>query len=231
MKNILNEEPTTSLNGRLLYTTKFIDKSDIENKAVLNIGCGYGWFELFCLDKSVSKIIGLEITEKDMETARKITQENCEFFVGSAIDLPFESGCFDTVTAWEVIEHIPKNTELKMFEEVKRVLKKDGVFYLSTPNKSFLSNLFDPAWWLIGHRHYSAKMMSSFANIVGFEILRTEIRGGFWNITNVLNLYIAKWIFRRGNFFKSFFDNKENREYEKNRGITNMFIKFKKIEE
>ena len=33
-----------------------------------------------------------------------------------------------------------------------------------------------------------------------------------------------------GNFLKSFFDYRENAEYEKDIGSANMFIKFKKIE-
>ena len=46
-----------------------------------------------------------------------------------------------------------KNTERKALEEIKRVLKKDGNLFISTPANNF-SNFFDPAWYF-GHRHYN----------------------------------------------------------------------------
>ena len=74
------------------------------------------------------------------------------------------------MTSWEVLEHIPKDTEKKMFNEVNRVLKPGGIFYISTPYNNVISNIFDPAWWLIGHRHYSLEKVKKYAQDAGFEI-------------------------------------------------------------
>ena len=52
--------------------------------------------------------------------------------------LPFERGYFDVVNAGEVVEHL-YDTKF-FFDEVHRVLKKDGTFFFTTPNLNSLEN-------------------------------------------------------------------------------------------
>jgi ubiquinone/menaquinone biosynthesis C-methylase UbiE len=230
MKNILNQKPSLELNGRLRESVSFASDLDLQNKNVLDIGCGFGWFELNALNRGIKKITGTEISEDDLKTAKEnVINEKVDFKVASALDLPFEDNSFDTVVSWEVIEHIPKNTEDKMFSEVKRVLKPNGVFYLSTPHKSFFSNIFDPAWWLIEHRHYEIDELKKFAENNGFEVLDFKIKGGFWSLFSSLNMYLSKWIFKRKPILESYFVGRENVEYGKENGFVDVFIKFRKI--
>lgn len=229
MKNILNEKPSKELNARLKYSTKFVEDADVKNKKVLDIGCGFGWFELNVLNRGVKKIVGLELSEEDLSTVKKHVKNNKVFFTtGSAINLPFKDKAFDTVVAWEVVEHIPKNTEDKMFKEVFRVLKKDGVFYLSTPYDSFWSKYFDPAWWLIGHRHYSEEKLINLGCKNGFKVSEVHTKGKWWGLINLLNLYIAKWIFRRKPFLEKNLLDKESREYGTDKGCMGIFVKYQK---
>lgn len=231
MKNILDEVPAHNLTGRLLASVKFVDDSDLKGKTALDIGCGYGWCELDFLNRGVTKIIGVEQSEKDLETIQKnINNDRLELKVSSATNLPFEPNSFDTIVSWEVIEHIPKGTEKMMFSEVTRVLRPGGTFYLSTPHRSFFSNALDPAWWLIGHRHYSLKQLAKFANDTSsLRIELVNIKGGWWSLLSILNLYISKWIFRRKPIFETFFSEKENLEYVADNGFANIFIKFRKF--
>jgi cyclopropane fatty-acyl-phospholipid synthase-like methyltransferase len=229
MQNVINEKPTSKLYGRLKFTTQFVDYLDIKEKNILNIGCGYGWFELNAINRNVKKIIGTEISEKDLETANiNIKNKNVEFNVSSAIDLPFNNDSFDTVVSWEVIEHIPKNTEKQMFSEAYRVLKKDGVFYLSTPYDNFFAKIFDPAWYF-GHRHYSLDRLKKFAESNGFIVDKYYKKGGLWEVIAMLDMYISKWIFRRRMFFESFILKKVDEEYSKPEGFFGIFIKFRKV--
>jgi SAM-dependent methyltransferase len=229
MKNIIKEKPTDALHGRTLYTTCFISDYDIKDKELLNIGCGYGWFELNAIERGCSRIIGIEPTENDLKTAKEhIVNDKITFGIGSAIDLPFKSASFDTVVSFDVVEHIPKSMEDIMFEEVGRVLKKTGIFYLSTPYNSFFSKILDPAWWLIGHRHYSKDQLLSFAERVELKIDKVIVNGGFWEVLSVNNLYISKWIFRRRPFFEKFINRKQDEEYRMENGFSSIFIKFSK---
>lgn len=231
MKNILNETPDGNLTGRFLTSVNFVDGRDIEGKEILDIGCGYGWCELNFLKRGAKNIVGAEIAEEDLLTIKKnIIDERVSVVVASAIDLPFPDESFDTVVSWEVIEHIPKGTEEKMFAEVHRVLKKGGAFYLSTPHWSFWAMLLDPAWWLIGHRHYSREHLGRYARKTSFAFETVAVRGSWWNIFSILNMYFSKWVFRKWMLMSEMFVRKENAEYESNRtGFTNIFAKFKKI--
>lgn len=230
MINNIQEKPTKKLHGRPLYNILMTDNGDVVNKHLLDIGCGYGWIELNMLKRNAKKIVGIEPSEKDLETAKKyVKNRNAKFVVGSAISIPFGKGVFDTVVSWEVIEHIPLNTESTMFKEVHRVLKENGTFYLSTPYDSFWSKVFDPAWWLIGHRHYSSDRLIRFAIDNGFMIEKMEIRGGWWEIIGMLNLYIMKWIFRSKPLFDNYIKKRQDLEYKNSNGFTNIFFKFRKI--
>jgi len=229
MKNILKDRPKKRLYGRTLFTTKFVEDADIKRRTCLDIGCGWGWFELNALKRNVRKIVGVDILENNVAVASEnIPDKRAEFKVGSATKLPFKDAQFNTVVSWEVTEHIPKNQESIMFKEISRVLADDGVFYMSTPNNSFWCNVLDPAWWLIGHRHYSKKNLLKFAKKNKLVAEKLIFNGGWWELIGMNNLYVAKWIFRRKPFFENFFNRKQTEEFEKEKGFTNIFVKFRR---
>ena len=231
MKNILHEEPLdfADLHGRLKYSCLFVAGDDIKGKELLDIGCGFGWFELYTIKKGVKSIVGLERSEEDLHTAKAyIKHPNVSFQIGTAIDLPFKDNSFDAVVCWEVIEHLPKNTEYRMFRDICRVLKSRGRFYLSTPYASFLSITFDPAWWLIRHRHYTSRKLIKLAQETGFEVENVVLNGGWYELIGMNNMYVSKWIFRRSPFLKDFFDRKQDEEYHRSNGFANIFLKLAK---
>lgn len=230
MKNLVDEKPTDPLKGRLLQTVKLVRDKDIKNKIVLDVGCGYGWFEYNVLSRGVKRICGIEITKNDLKTIQKnLVDKRFESKVGSAIRVPYADNTFDTVVSWEVIEHIPKNTENKMFLEIYRVLKKGGIFYLSTPYDHLVSKFLDPAWWLIGHRHYSKDRLSVYAQKNGFVVEEIMPIGRWWRIASALNMYFSKWVLRRKPVFQNFFDLMDKKEIDKKNGYANVFARFRKI--
>jgi len=202
MKNILNEIPDSNLHGGQAYAVNnFVKPHDLVGKELLNIGCGFGWFEEHVRKKGIKKITAMEYADVHLNTIRNfIIDPIVEFSVGSAIALPFPDGSFDTVVSWEVIEHIPRNNEVQMFAEMKRVLRPGGRIYLSTPYSSFIMNLLDPAFILVGHRHYKPADIERFAKESALTIEAMTVKGGILDAIFVINLYISKWIFRRGPF-------------------------------
>jgi SAM-dependent methyltransferase len=228
MQNILQDTPYTPLSGRLFASTNFISEN-ISGKKILDIGCGYGWFEFFLLAKSPQQIIAMEHSHKDLETINKfINDKRLLTEVGSAIEIPYKENMFDIVTSWEVIEHIPKRTESTMMKEISRVLRPGGSAYLSTPNKSIFSNLLDPAWLLIGHRHYSYENFKTFAKSANLEIIKFEVRGGWFSLLYALNMYFSKWVLKRGPLFNDFFKAMDHKEYLDGNGFATIFIHLKK---
>lgn len=228
MQNIINEKPTADLHGRLLHTVDFMDNRDIKNKIVLDIGCGYGWCELNLLKRGVKKIFATEVSLQDLDTIKKsLRHPNVVYEVANVVNLPFPDKSIDTVLCWEVIEHIPPSTEEQMFSEVYRVLKPGGAFYLSTPFKSWPSMIFDPAWWLIGHRHYSKEQLIEFSQKEKLSIEKYFIKGKLWELIGILNMYFSKWVLRRRPLFESRLNKKIDQEY-KLPGFIDIFLKFKK---
>ena len=230
MKNIINEKPNEELSGRLKASVNFVSDDDIYDRNILDIGCGYGWCELNFLTRKVKSITAIDVSDNDLETIRKnVTNDKVAILAASGTNLPFDSDTFDTVVSWEVIEHIPKNDEDQLFSEVARVLKRDGVFYLSTPHNTFFTNFLDPAWLIAGHRHYSENVLEKFAVKHSFRKESAVTLGGWWSLFYILNFYISKWIFRRKPFFDKKFKNEEDIEYMAKKGFANIFIKFRKI--
>ena len=229
MKNILHQTAHQKVCGRMLFATQFIEKKDVVDKKILDIGCGFGWQEIYALENCCRSIDAIDANANDIVTARhEIKDRRVHFRIGSALTLPYPDRSYDTVIAWEIIEHLPKHAEKRMFEEVRRILKRRGVFYMSTPYNNFFTVLFDPAWWITGHRHYSEKQVQKFGQDVGLAVRKIAIKGGLWEIGSILNLYVAKWIFRRFPFYNSFFERKQNAEYKMKKGMATIFCKFQK---
>ena len=113
---------------RYLFAKQFI-----KDKVVLDIASGVGYGTRI-LAENVKRIIGVDISKEAIEYAkRNYACKNCEFLVGDAEKLNFEDKSFDVVVSFETIEHL-KNYK-KFLEEIRRTLKDNGLFIVSTPNK------------------------------------------------------------------------------------------------
>jgi SAM-dependent methyltransferase len=77
----------------------------------------------------------------DIRDSRLVT-EGFRFVRTESTSLPFEDEFFDVVLSNHVIEHVgARLDQLTHLREIARVLKKDGVTYLATPNRW---TLFEP---------------------------------------------------------------------------------------
>jgi 2-polyprenyl-3-methyl-5-hydroxy-6-metoxy-1,4-benzoquinol methylase len=64
---------------------------------------------------------------------QRVTSEGYKFFLIQDEGLPFDDGQFDVVISNQVLEHVWD--QKRHIREIARVLKADGVAYLSTPNR------------------------------------------------------------------------------------------------
>lgn len=215
------------LTGRHKRSFIFVGVDNIKNKDILDIGCSYGWFEKWAVENGCNSIAGIEPDEKNFKIAQQEVP-TAKYLRGAALGIPLEKKSVDIIVMWEVLEHLPKNAEEKAFLEINRILRERGEFYLSTPHSTFWSCILDPAWWLIGHRHYSLEKLKKIAQKTGFEIVEVEYGGGFWELYSMILLYIFKWFFGREIPFKNWFEKKRDAEFLYENGWTNIFVKLRK---
>jgi ubiquinone/menaquinone biosynthesis C-methylase UbiE len=102
----------------------------------------------------------------------------------SAQDLPFPSGIFGVVIIKHVVEHLVDPG--RAISEIGRVVAKDGIVLLSTPNlKSLLKPLKGEKW--IGYQdptHISLKTPQEWISLIskaGFEVQQV-FTDGFWDV-------------------------------------------------
>lgn len=105
-----------------------------KNKEVVDIACGtgYGSFLLSNVSKIVYGIdINSEVIEKNKE---KYNKENLIFKVGSTDNIPIENKKIDVIVSCETVEHISSEQFSIFLDECLRVLKKNGIVFITTPN-------------------------------------------------------------------------------------------------
>lgn len=111
----------------------------VKNKVVLDIASGEG-YGAFILSKNALKVIGVDIDKETVVDAqKKYLNNNLNFIVGSADNIPVDSNSIDVVVSFETIEHHDKHEEMLL--EIKRVLKHDGILIMSSPDKKYYSDI------------------------------------------------------------------------------------------
>jgi SAM-dependent methyltransferase len=107
----------------------------VKNKRVLDLASGEGYGSRI-LSTAASVVVGIDIDENAVRhAAEKYGSTNLQFLCGSITAVPNQDDhSFDVVVCFEAIEHIEDQESL--VSEVKRLLKPDGLFIVSTPNKA-----------------------------------------------------------------------------------------------
>ncbi|MCK4736579.1 MAG: sulfatase-like hydrolase/transferase [Methanophagales archaeon] len=106
----------------------------VKGKKVLDFASGEGYGS-YMLSKEAELVIGVEIDEKTVKHASSsYISDNLEFIQGSILKVPIEGEkMFDAIICFEAIEHVEEHEVL--MKEVKRLLRDDGIFIVSSPNK------------------------------------------------------------------------------------------------
>lgn len=104
-------------------------------RSVVEIGCGAG-YGTFLISEKAQNIFGLDISSDVIEYCKKTySADNLTFQQISGDRFPFSSEFFDVCISFQVIEHIKPKEVKSWLSEIKRIMKRDALFILSTPNK------------------------------------------------------------------------------------------------
>lgn len=119
---------------------------ELQNKAVLDLGCGFGWHCRFAREQHASKVVGVDISEKMLQTAREKTTDSAITYLQMPIeDIDFPNAQFDVVISSLAFHYI------ESFEPIcKRIydcLKPDGTFVFSVEHPIFTASA-EQEWYL-----------------------------------------------------------------------------------
>ncbi len=193
----MESKSNLSRNNLLEHLVRYELLKGGKDKIVLDIGCGSGHGSN-TLAKKFKMVYGVDISEDAIIYARDNWQmDNIEFKVGSCLDIPFPDNTFDEVSAFEVFEHL--HDWKRLLSEVKRVLKPNGLVYISTPNKT----LYSPGTKRPINPHHVFEMtISEFKKALGEFFVIEEFYGQrtpiyndhfIWKIVNPV-LFAFKWL-------------------------------------
>ena len=119
-----------------------------KNKSVLDIGCGIGNY-LEELHKKGHKITGIDIAENMLKTSKERIKKYIQIPPLCRTDienLPFPNNHFDVVFCVGVLEYL--ESDVKALEQISRVLKPNGILFLTLPNILSIKNFLDPYYLL-----------------------------------------------------------------------------------
>lgn len=213
------------MTGRLEACIRLAKEVGIKNKRILDVGCSYPWFIDYALKHGAKSASGVEPNAQKVRAAQ-LQVPSAKIIQGYADKLEFASSSMDIVTLFDVIEHVPAHTELKVFSEINRVMVKGGHLLLSTPNAHPMAQLFDPGWYF-GHRHYSVSQLSDLFIQTGFMVQSVQTQGKIWEILGMLVLYVSKWVLRRNMLFEDWIESRRRQEF-KETGFTHIMLTARK---
>jgi 2-polyprenyl-3-methyl-5-hydroxy-6-metoxy-1,4-benzoquinol methylase len=143
---------------------------------LLDMGCSKGLF-LECAKQRGWNVYGTELADECIEYGAK---NNIKIFKSDALSKEFFALKFDIITSFEVIEHINNpNSEIEL---IKKVLRKGGAYYVTTPNFNALSrHLLKEKWNIIEYpehlSYYTPRTLTKLMNQHGFKAKFVDTTG------------------------------------------------------
>lgn len=149
----------------------------LRGKTLLDLGCGYGWHCNFAAAQGAAEILGIDLSHKMIEEARKRNQaDRIRYRVCGIEEYEYPENTWDCVVSNLALHYI-ENIET-IFQKVHRTLKKDGVFIFNIEHPVFTagvrqewiySETGEPQYWPVddyfipGERH---------TNFLGCDIVK-----------------------------------------------------------
>jgi 2-polyprenyl-3-methyl-5-hydroxy-6-metoxy-1,4-benzoquinol methylase len=182
--------------GEHLHRYDEVVKSLSGNEIILDIACGSGFGTHLLSTKTTGTVYGGDLSSEAIDLCdNSWNKDNLSYEIMDGTKLKFEDNTFDVVVSFETIEHTKRYHE--MIKELKRVVKPNGIIYLSTPNIKINS----PTGIVTNPYHTQEWDYEEFNKIVNKHFNSYKIFGQKYNrYKNKKNItfYIEKLLYKRG---------------------------------
>ena len=127
------------------FTITDLKKEDLENKIILDVGCGGGRFAR-CVSEYSKEFFGFDYSIA-VEKAYELCKENpnAHFVQCDVNKHPFKPNMFDFVYSHGVLHHTP-NTK-KSFDNIPDLVKEGGYLYIAVFRKAFILLRLSDSFW------------------------------------------------------------------------------------
>lgn len=186
---------------RLKLITQFIQSPAF----LLDYGCGLGYF-LKAAREAGFKVAGCDLSGYAAAWVEKTY--GIKTYSNSLKKISSFKERLDAVTCWDVIEHVPNFME--MLKTIRRILKKKGWLFLTTPNlHSLEARLLGGYWYgykkIPEHLYFFSPQSISLAfKKTGFKLVTIK-RGGFvrdWDFILEKTAFYLKPVFAKLGFLE-----------------------------
>lgn len=143
-----------------LLNTQIKDKLNLK---ILDVGCGSGGTTSILTE--FGTVYGIDFSFSALKFSN---QRGLKVLKSDVYEMPFSSESFDIVTMFDSLEHI--ENELKVLSEIKRVMKKNSLLFITVPAYQFLWSNHDEA--LLHFRRYNSKNLDLVIKNTGLNNIR-----------------------------------------------------------
>jgi len=142
----------------------------LEGKAVLDLGCGYGWHSKYAASQGAVSVLGLDLSERMIGEARKRNAaDQITYKVCGVEEYEYPEAGYDFVISNLVLHYIADLDAI--FEKVFRTLKPGGIFLFNIEHPVFTAGVNEdwlygrdgtPAAWPIDNYFYPGERQTLF---------------------------------------------------------------------
>lgn len=161
----------------LFESNKYLDKLiNIlpKGSTILDIGCGAGVPIDSYLTSKGYKVTGIDISEKQIELARKNVPQ-AEFELKDMSLLKDQEYSIDAVVSFYAIFHTPREKHLDLLKKFYSFLKKDGLLLVTMGSSDWVGAEKDFFGGEMSWSHFDADTNKKLIQQAGFAIIFDEI--------------------------------------------------------
>ena len=177
-----------SQHAKKLYPYMLNEIIQSYGNTVLDLGCGTGMLmEQVISEDRMRQVIGLDISKSMIDIAKQRIGNKGYLVVGDSEKLPFDDLSFDIVYCNDSFHHYPNPR--KVIEEVKRVLKYEGIFIIGDVYQPLIMRQIVNLFIRYSHegdvKIYSKKEMTALMNEVFHKVEWTKLSNSAYLIKGV----------------------------------------------
>lgn len=169
-----------------------------QNKRVLDIGCGIGYYSLLLASRCL-EITGIDLSSEAIEIAEchadRLKIHNANFMTSDLFDFDTDS-CFDIIYCITVLMHVQDIS--RALTKIFTLLSPGGYLLISDANRFFHGRLFSyfRSQPILMHT-FTFRMMREELEKAGFKVMRESGRifsiGGWRKPDWIVMLWLERW--------------------------------------